>query len=168
MKPTTPILHIALVEPDIAPNVGTIARFCAANGIRLHLIGKLGFRLTDKALRRAGLDYWEHVDLHEHVSWIAFREHYPSMRCHSLSAKARVSYVDVAFKHGDCLILGSETSGLSSGFLDGSLGVQVCTIPMLNRAVRCLNVAMAAGIVASEALRQIRLTGSTLPTDHSI
>ena len=109
MTPTTPILHIAMVEPDIAPNVGTIARMCAATGIRLHLIGKLGFRLNDKALRRAGLDYWQHVDLHQHVSWEDFRSSALQLRCYALSARAKTIYTAVSFAIGDCLVLGSET-----------------------------------------------------------
>ncbi|HQR07964.1 MAG TPA: TrmH family RNA methyltransferase, partial [Gemmatales bacterium] len=112
MTTTTPILHIAMVEPDIAPNVGTVARMCAATGIRVHLIGKLGFRLNDKALRRAGLDYWQHVDLHQHLSWEEFRTAYPQLRCFALSARASMIYTSISFAAGDCLVLGSETQGL--------------------------------------------------------
>lgn len=160
MTTTAPILHIAMVEPDIAPNVGTVARMCAATGIRLHLIGKLGFRLNDKSLRRAGLDYWQHVDLHQHLSWDAFRSAFPELRCYALSSKVSNLYTAISFSAGDCLVLGSETHGLPERLLHGPGALASCTIPMPTGHVRCINVAMAAGIVAYEALRQI----STSPT----
>lgn len=160
MTTTSPILHIAMVEPDIAPNVGTVARMCAATGVRLHLIGKLGFRLNDKALRRAGLDYWQYVDLHQHVSWDEFRSAYPKLRCYALSARASTLYTAVRFATGDCLVLGSETQGLPERLLHGPEALPSCTIPMPTGHVRCINVAMAAGIVAYEALRQV----NTSPT----
>lgn len=155
MAPTAPILHVALVEPDIAPNTGTIARLCAATGVRLHLIGKLGFRLTDKALRRAGLDYWPLVDLEQHASWEAFRANYPNLRCLALSARASNNYVDQAYLPEDCLVFGSETQGLPHQLLQGDEALKTLTIPMKQGSVRCLNVAVAAGIVVYEALRQV-------------
>jgi len=158
MTPTTPILHIAMIEPDIAPNVGTIARLCAATGVRLHLIGKLGFRLNDHALRRAGLDYWQHVDLHQHPTWEQFTQAYPHVRCYALSSKATTLYTSIHFAPGDCLVLGSETQGLPESLLSGNRKLPGCTIPMPTKKVRCLNVALAAGIVTYEALRQIRIT----------
>jgi tRNA (cytidine/uridine-2'-O-)-methyltransferase len=155
MDPTTPILHVALVEPDIAPNVGTIARLCAADGIRLHLIGKLGFRLTDHALRRAGLDYWHLVDCHQHPSWDVFRALVPNVRCLAFSAHARTCYTKSNFQRGDCLVFGSETKGLPAALLHHPQGLPSFTIPMLTGQVRCLNVAVSVGIVVYEALRQI-------------
>lgn len=154
MTPTAPILHVALVEPDIAPNTGTIARLCAANGVRLHLIGKLGFRLNDKALRRAGLDYWPEVDLEQHTSWETFRLHYPVMNCLAMSARAEKSYVQHPFSKGDCLVFGSETNGLPAELLQGPTALPTLTIPMRSNKVRCLNVAVSVGIVVYEALRQ--------------
>jgi tRNA (cytidine/uridine-2'-O-)-methyltransferase len=156
MNPTRPILHVALVEPDIAPNVGTIARLCAATDVRLHLIGRLGFRLTDKALRRAGLDYWQHVDLEQHVDWDSFKGRYPSLRCFALSAHAKTLYTDMQFQPADCLVFGSETMGLPESFLKGEHSLLSCTIPMPSGKVRCLNVAVSVGIVVFEALRQLR------------
>ncbi len=155
MTPTTPILHIALVEPDIAPNVGTIARLCAANALRLHLIGKLGFRLHDRALRRAGLDYWRHVDLHPHMNWEAFRGDQPGLRCLAYSARAHDPYTSAAHQLNDCLVFGSETGGLPPSLLQGPQSLPSFTIPMKSKNVRCLNVAVAVGIVVYEALRQI-------------
>lgn len=159
MNPTTPILHVALIEPDIAPNVGTIARLCAATGVRLHLIGKLGFNLTDKALRRAGLDYWPHVDLHQHLSWETFRENNPTPKCYALSAKATVPYTSIQYSKNDCLLFGSETHGLPARFLNGPEPLPALTIPMPNGKVRCLNVSTSVGIVVYEALRQIGTFG---------
>lgn len=156
MNPTRPILHVALVEPDIAPNVGTIARLCAATDVRLHLIGRLGFRLTDKALRRAGLDYWQHVDLEQHVDWDSFRDRHASLRCFALSAHASRRYTDVQYQPADCLVFGSESKGLPERLLSGEQSIPSCTIPMPSGKVRCLNVAVSVGIVLFEALRQIR------------
>src|SRR5262245_63465962 len=99
MAPTTPILHVALVEPDIAPNVGTIARLCAATGTTLHLIGRLGFRLNERALRRAGLDYWPLVELHKHPDWTTFRERNPHFRYLALSARAKNSYTEMRYQN---------------------------------------------------------------------
>lgn len=158
MNPFTPILHIAMVEPDIAPNVGTIARLCAATGMKLHLIGKLGFRLTDQALRRAGLDYWQFVNYQLHDSWSSFRSTYPLLRCWALSSKAEKSYTSISYLPGDCLVMGSETQGLPSSLLEGENAIPSCTIPMPSGKVRCINVAMATGIVAYEALRQFGVT----------
>jgi len=155
MNPTTPILHVALVEPDIAPNVGTIARLCVANGIRLHLIGKLGFRLNDRALRRAGLDYWHLVDHCQHSSWDAFSTSVPNVRCLAFSAHAKTCYTKPRYQRGDCLVFGSETKGLPAALLHNPQSLPSFTIPMLSRTVRCLNVAISVGVVVYEALRQI-------------
>jgi tRNA (cytidine/uridine-2'-O-)-methyltransferase len=155
MNPTTPILHVALVEPDIAPNVGTIARICAANGLRLHLIGKLGFRLNERSLRRAGLDYWQFVDLQQHLSWTDFRTEVPEIRCLAFSAHAKTCYTQANYQQGDCLVFGSETKGLPPALLHKPQSLPSFTIPMLSGKVRCLNVAVSVGIVIYEALRQI-------------
>ena len=156
MPTTEPLLHVALVEPDIAPNVGTIARLCAATGVRLHLIGKLGFQLSEKALRRAGLDYWPAVDLEQHLSWEAFRVTYPLLRCLAFSAHASSSYLQVPFAAGDVLVFGSETTGLPASLLQTLTSV---TIPMPGEGVRCLNVASSVSIGVYEALRQLGRLG---------
>lgn len=155
MHPTTPILHIALVEPDIAPNVGTIARLCAATGVKLHLIGRLGFRLNDKALRRAGLDYWPDVDMEQHLDWSAFRSRYATLRCLAFSARATRSYISECFTAEDCLVFGSETHGLPEYLLTGESALPLLTIPMPSGKVRCLNVALSVAVVTYEALRQL-------------
>ncbi|HMO36357.1 MAG TPA: tRNA (cytidine(34)-2'-O)-methyltransferase [Gemmatales bacterium] len=155
MKPTVPILHIALVEPDIAPNVGAIARLCAATNAKLHLIGKLGFRLQDKAIRRAGLDYWPYVDLEIHPTWEVFRSSWPQLRCWGFSARANASYLHASFQVGDCLVFGSETSGLPKTLIEQELANTLLKIPMPGENVRCLNLSMSAGIACYEALRQL-------------
>lgn len=152
MPPTEPILHVALVEPEIAPNTGTIARLCAATGVRLHLIGKLGFQLSEKALRRAGLDYWPAVDLEQHASWEAFREKYSRLRFIAFSARAAQRYHHFAFANHDCLVFGSETAGLPVSLLQS---VACVTIPMPGGSVRCLNLASSVSIGVYEALRQL-------------
>lgn len=154
MNPTTPILHVALIEPDIAPNVGTIARLCAATGVRLHLIGRLGFRLTDKALRRAGLDYWQHVDLHQHLTWEDFLQSVQPRNTFAFSARGKEPYTSIHFKHNDCLLFGSETQGLPDSLLNGEAALPSFRIPMPTGKVRCLNVALSVGIVVYEAIRQ--------------
>lgn len=154
MKPTKPLLHVALVEPDIAPNVGTIARLCAATDVRLHLIGRLGFRLTDRAIRRAGLDYWEHVDLQQHVDWDQFRRDTQIERFLALSSRGSSLYTSIAFARNDCLVFGSETHGLPARLLSGESALPAYRIPMPSGKVRCLNVAVSVGIVVFEALRQ--------------
>jgi tRNA (cytidine/uridine-2'-O-)-methyltransferase len=155
MSPTAPILHVALVEPDIAPNVGTIARLCAAQGIRLHLIGKLGFHLSERALRRAGLDYWHLVDWRQHLSWTEFRFACPELRTLAFSARASQVYTRAGYQRGDCLVFGSETKGLPAGLLNNPQTLPSFTLPMLSGRVRCLNVAVSVGVAVYEALRQI-------------
>ena len=149
------VLHIALVEPEIAPNTGNIARLCAATGSRLHLIGRLGFRLDDRRLRRAGLDYWQEVDSHRHTDWAAFRAANPAIRCIPFSAHAQLPYTQVKFEPGDCLVFGSESRGLPADLLTTGPGLlPAVTIPMLGGKVRSLNLATAVGIALYEAIRQ--------------
>src|SRR5207237_10720165 len=97
------MLHVVLVEPEIHPNTGNIARLCAATGTRLHLIEPLGFRTDQAAIKRAGLDYWPYVDLHQHVNLGGFKEVMPEARCWYFTTKAKQSYVSVKYEWGDCL-----------------------------------------------------------------
>jgi tRNA (cytidine/uridine-2'-O-)-methyltransferase len=147
------VLHVALWEPEIPPNTGNIARLCAATGTRLHLIGRLGFRLDDKHLRRAGCDYWEHVDSVLHADWNDFVATMGDARMWFLSAHVQRSYTAVRYQPGDCLVFGSESRGLPARLL--SRTEQTVTIPMPTGHVRSLNLATAAGIVLYEALRQL-------------
>jgi tRNA (cytidine/uridine-2'-O-)-methyltransferase len=155
------MLHVALWEPEIPPNTGNIARLCAATGAALHLIGRLGFRLDDRSLRRAGLDYWQAVELHRHASYGEFEESWKdgggdSARILAFSAKVEAKYTEVSYQEGDCLLFGGETHGLPDELIARfqSHGC-VLTIPMPAGKVRSLNLATAAGIVLYEALRQI-------------
>lgn len=146
-------VHVALIEPEIPPNTGNIARLCAATFTPLHLVGKLGFRTDDKAVRRAGLDYWSEVDLRFHLDIDALHAALPESRFVYLSKKADRVYTDFRYERGDCLVFGSETRGLPDELLRANWD-RCLAIPMLNRRVRSLNLATAVGIVLYEALRQ--------------
>lgn len=149
-----PILHIVLYEPEIPPNTGNVARLCAATGIQLHLVGKLGFELSDRYLKRAGLDYWPHVNW-EHVSSLddLYRQAEAS-QFHYFSAKVTRPYTQANYQAGDWLVFGPETRGLPHELLLANAGRAYC-IPIWG-PVRSLNLSTAVGIVAYEALRQIR------------
>lgn len=149
-----PPLSIALVEPEIPPNTGNIARLCAATGTRLHLIEPLGFQLTSAQVRRAGLDYWDSVDLTRHASLDAFHEVRDNARCFYFSTRAKRVYTEVAYRPGDTLVFGSESKGLPEALLDAN-EERTLGIPILTNHVRSLNLANAAAIVLYEALRQL-------------
>lgn len=143
-----------LVEPEIPPNTGNIARLCAATRTPLHLVGKLGFSIDEHAVRRAGLDYWHLVDLHTHENLQLARQHIgESARHWLLSGRADRSYLDVAFEPGDAFVFGRESVGLPMPLLDQH-PERVIGIPMLGE-VRSLNLANAVAIVLFEALRQV-------------
>jgi tRNA (cytidine/uridine-2'-O-)-methyltransferase len=158
------MLHVALWEPEIPPNTGNVARLCAATGARLHLIGRLGFRLDDRSLKRAGLDYWPAVDLVRHATFEEFEKTFqsPPTVAGGLSGApiwcvetpAETPYTRVAFRDGDCLLFGSESKGLPPGMRERCAG-RLVGIPMPTGKVRSLNLATAVGIVLYEALRQV-------------
>ncbi|HEY3788579.1 MAG TPA: tRNA (cytidine(34)-2'-O)-methyltransferase [Urbifossiella sp.] len=148
------MLHIALWEPEIPPNTGNIARLCAATGTRLHLIGRLGFRLDDKSLQRAGLDYWPAVDVLRHATFEEFEKSIGSARNWCIETPGEKPHTRAEFQDGDCLLFGSESKGLPPGIREKSAG-RILGIPMPTGKVRSLNLATAAGIVLYEALRQI-------------
>ncbi len=149
-----PCLHIVLVEPEIPPNTGSIARLCGATNTVLHLVHPLGFSTDDRHLKRAGLDYWPHVMI-EHWSGLEeFLESQDERRLYFFTTKTRRPYTEAAFRRGDMLVFGRETRGLPEEIL--ALYQDRCyTIPMENPHIRSLNLAMSAGIVLYEALRQI-------------
>src|SRR5258708_772900 len=151
--PVSPPLHVVLVEPEIPPNTGNIARLCAATGSTLHLVGTLGFRIDEKAVRRAGIDYWHLVRVRQHLDLAHFRNALPDARWILLSASAKKSYLDAAFCAGDALIFGRESVGLPDELLAAHTD-SVFGIPTLG-PVRSLNIANAASIVVYEALRQM-------------
>ena len=148
------MIHVALVEPEIPPNTGNIARLCAANRVPLHIVGATGFRLDDRAVRRAGLDYWPEVQLQRHTDIQTLHQSLPLARFLYFSTKGKRSYLDWAFSDEDCLVFGRETRGLPESLLHANWE-RCLTIPMLNPHVRSLNLATAVGVVLYEALRQI-------------
>ena len=148
------MLHVALWEPEVPPNTGNVARLCAATGARLHLIGRLGFRLDDKSLKRAGLDYWPAVDLVRHVTLAEFEATIGLQRIWCIDNPADRPYTRADFRDGDCLLFGSETKGLPPGVRDRQAD-RLLGIPMPTGKVRSLNLATACGVVLYEALRQV-------------
>lgn len=146
------MLHVALWEPEIPPNTGNVARLCAATGARLHLIGRLGFRLDDRSLKRAGLDYWPHVDVVRHDTMDAFAA--AVGRVWVVEAPADVPYTRAAFADGDCLLFGSESKGLPPEVRARHAG-RIVGVPMPTGKVRSLNLATTVGVVLYEALRQV-------------
>ena len=146
--------RIVLVEPEIPPNTGNIARTCAATGAPLHLVEPLGFELSDRYLKRAGLDYWPYVDLHVHASIEDFLQaaNAAGGRLIGFSARATASYIDLAYQPDDWLLFGCESQGLPS-FVTARCH-QTVTIPMSKGHVRSLNLSVSAAIGLFEALRQ--------------
>jgi tRNA (cytidine/uridine-2'-O-)-methyltransferase len=147
------MIHVALVEPEIPPNTGNVARLCAATRVPLHVVGVAGFRLDDRAVRRAGLDYWSEVELRRHRDIDALRESLPAARFVYLTTKAARAHTDWRYTTDDCLVFGRETRGLPEELLRAHWENCV-TIPMLNPKVRSLNLATAVAVVLYEALRQ--------------
>jgi len=145
-------MHIVLVNPEIPQNTGNIARTCAATGAMLHLIRPLGFELSDKYLKRAGLDYWHMMTLEIHDSWAAFMEKYPDARLHLATTKAPADHCSVRYADGDFLVFGRETRGLDEELLAGNYA-KCIRIPMMPDA-RSLNLSNSVAIVLYEALRQ--------------
>ena len=145
-------LHIVLVEPEIPQNTGNIARTCAATGAVLHLVEPLGFSLGEKHVRRAGLDYWNQVQIEVHAGLEAFLPLLEGKEFVLVSKKARQSYADFSYKPDSFLVFGKETMGLPEDLLD-AYPARCIRIPMLDSA-RSLNLSNAVAIVAYEALRQ--------------
>lgn len=145
-----PPLRIVLVEPEIPPNTGNVARLCAATGCALHLIEPLGFSIGDRELKRAGLDYWGSVDVRTHGSLDEFLTAYPVGRWY-LSTRGETPYAAARFVRGDALIFGKETAGLPTALLVRE-PTRVLRIPMRSAGVRSLNLSTSVGIVAYAAL----------------
>ena len=146
------MMHIVLVNPEIPQNTGNIARTCAATGAMLHLIKPLGFELSDKYLKRAGLDYWHMMTLEVHESWEDFLSKYPDARLHYATTKAPRDYCGAQFMDGDFLVFGRETKGLDEDLLARNYD-KCIRIPMRSDA-RSLNLSNSVAIVLYEALRQ--------------
>ena len=148
-----PPFHIVLVEPQIPPNTGNVARLCAATGCALHLIEPLGFSIADRELKRAGLDYWDRVDVRVHASFDAF-ELACGARLWLLSTRATRTYANADFRRGDAIVFGKETAGLPQHLLDAHPDGAL-RIPMRPGSVRSLNLSTTVGIVAYAALAAI-------------
>ncbi len=154
------MLHIVLFQPEIAPNTGNVGRMCAVTRSRLHLIHPLGYVINDRNLRRAGMDYWRSLDVHEHADWTAFRASPAApARLWLFTTKAEQGLWDAAFADGDGLVFGNESSG-APGWLHTELSGRRVRIPQADPSLRSLNLSTAAGIACYEALRQVsRRTG---------
>ncbi len=147
-------MHIVLVEPEIPPITGNVARLCAATRTRLHLIEPLGFSLGDAQLKRAGMDYWKQVEWRRWPSWTAFQSRLPSdARLWFVESKGPRLYTEAAFCAGDYLVFGRETAGLPKKLLEQNQG-RWLRIPMFNPNARSLNLANCVALVLFEALRR--------------
>lgn len=151
-----PPVRIALVEPKIPPNTGNIARLCAATGSELHLVEPLGFDISDRAVRRAGLDYWDSVNVSVHKSFDMLLKTLDPPRFFLFTTAAKTSLFDQRFAAGDMLVFGSETSGLDDRILD-AWPENTVGIPILPDHVRSLNLASSVAIAVYEALRQLNI-----------
>ncbi|MFW6050683.1 MAG: tRNA (cytidine(34)-2'-O)-methyltransferase [Myxococcota bacterium] len=158
--------RVVLVEPEIPPNTGAVARTCAATGSPLHLVGPLGFRIDAQAVRRAGLDYWHLVDLHRHDSLDDLRATHPDLRMHLFSAGASRSYLEADLRPGDALVFGKESVGLPPEVLRAHAD-RVWAIPTLG-PVRSLNLSNAVAIVLYEALRRAGALARPFMADDAV
>lgn len=147
------MLNIVLYEPEIPQNTGNIARLCACTGASLYLVGKLGFSLSNKYTKRAGLDYWDSVDLHRINSMEELYKEFPDSTFYYLTTKSKKKYTDIAFKDGDFIVFGPESRGLPEEYVTQETAV---TIPM-KEGQRSLNLSNSVAIVAYEGIRQIGL-----------
>jgi tRNA (cytidine/uridine-2'-O-)-methyltransferase len=150
---------VVLFQPEIPQNTGNIGRMCALTGSRLHLIHPLGFRITDRNLRRAGMDYWFSLDVREHADWAAFRASPDGPgRLWLFTTRSPRRFWDAGFQDGDGLVFGNEGAG-APDWLHAELGDRRITIPHANSALRSLNLSTAAGVATYEALRQAKILG---------
>ena len=147
-------LHVVLVEPEIPPNTGNVARLCAATGCALHLVRPLGFSIDNLALKRAGLDYWDAVRVVVHDSFAAFRAAVPAERCWWIETTASRRYTEAPFARGDALVFGRETGSLPAHVL-ASYPERSLHIPMRPGAVRSINLSTAVGVVTYAALASL-------------
>jgi len=165
-KPIERPLHVVLVEPEIPPNTGNIARLCAATQSVLHLVGRLGFRIDEHAVRRAGLDYWHLVDVRTHVDFAQFLhvfEKESGGALHLFSAQTEKSYLSATYAPGDALVFGKESVGLPADLL-AKYKDRVLAIPTLGK-VRSLNLSNAVSIAVFESLRQLGALSDTYVGD---
>jgi len=154
-------MHVVLVEPEIAPNTGNVARLCAATRSTLHLVEPLGFRLDDAQLKRAGMDYWRLVEWRRWPDWNLFMAQLqPDARLWFVESRGTRRYTDVRFQAGDYLVFGRETAGLPQELLTRHRDAWL-RIPMLNPEARSLNLSNCVALVLFEALRQLEFPGES-------
>ena len=146
-------INVVLYEPEIPANTGNIARLCVCTGASLYLVGKLGFALTDKYVKRSGMDYWENVDLHKVVSMEEMYRQFPSGRFFYLTTKSKKVYTDIEFKDGDFLVFGPESRGLPQEYVTQDTAI---TLPMVE-GQRSLNLSNSVAVTVYEVIRQIGL-----------
>jgi tRNA (cytidine/uridine-2'-O-)-methyltransferase len=147
-------MNVVLLEPEIPPNTGNVARLCAATNTTLHLIEPFGFQLDDRQLKRAGMDYWQHVQWHRWKNWSEFATSLPTAsRLWFIESNGPQRYTDAKFGPDDCLIFGRETAGLPKALLESNRDTWL-RIPMFNPAARSLNLSNCVALVLFEALRQ--------------
>lgn len=147
-------MHVVLVEPEIPPNTGNVARLCAATRTTLHLIEPFGFKLDDSQLKRAGMDYWQHVEWHRWKNWSAFAEQLPAdAKLWFVESGGLKVYSDARFSPNDFLVFGRETAGLPKQLLEQHRDHWL-RIPMFNSKSRSLNLSNCVALVLFEALRQ--------------
>jgi tRNA (cytidine/uridine-2'-O-)-methyltransferase len=151
-------LHVVLVEPEIPPNTGNVARLCAASGCALHLVEPLGFSIDDRELKRAGLDYWHALPVVLHASLETFLASTSAMRRWFFSTRGTHPYTHAPFEHGDMLVFGKETAGLPGALLE-RYPDQTLRIPIRSGSVRSINLSTAVGIAAYGALTKIGFPG---------
>jgi len=152
-----PLLHIVLYQPEIPQNTGNIGRLCAFNGLRLHLIHPLGFALSEKHIRRSGMDYWKTLDLVEHVNWSAFLETKdPTASIWLFSTKGQQSHWSASYKPGDYLLFGNEGHGCPETVHSHVGSEHTVKIPQLVKGPRSLNLSTSVGIGVYEALKNIK------------
>lgn len=154
------MLHVVLFQPQIPQNTGNIGRMCAVTRARLHLIHPLGFEVTDKNLKRAGMDYWHSLDVHHHADWTAFKSSAVApRRLWLLTTHATRTFWDVAYAEGDGLVFGNEEAGAPDWLHAELTDPHRIKIPHANGELRSLNLSTAAGIATYEALRQVGMGG---------
>jgi tRNA (cytidine/uridine-2'-O-)-methyltransferase len=156
-------MHIVLVEPEIPPNTGNVARLCAATRTTLHLIEPFGFKLDDAQLKRAGMDYWQHVQWFRWKNWADFAAHAgPGARLWFIESSGERHYAEVNYHIDDYIVFGRETAGLPKPLLEQNRD-RWLRIPMFNAEARSLNLSNCAALVLYEALRQQGFAGEVLP-----
>lgn len=150
-------MHIVLFEPEIPQNTGNIVRTCAITGSVLHLVKPLGFSIEDKYLKRAGLDYWQYLDIHVHESFQEIQEKHPNNRYFYVTTRGNKLYTEINYSREDFLVFGKETAGLPEAIIGENMD-RCLRIPMIEEA-RSINLSNSVAIVLFEALRQQGFSG---------